>query len=77
LFYRDNERQRARFPAALKNASERFIFLDDISDENSGLGVACLASAMSRFGSYLHGIASFHHTGLLTLYGKFEATFQK
>jgi hypothetical protein len=59
----------------LRLEKREFIFLDDISDENSGLGVACLASAMSRFGSARNRQLS--STGLLTLYGKFEATFQK
>src|ERR1700674_3052778 len=55
---------------------EGLSLLHNIGDENSGLGVARLATRMGRFGRYLEGIACFDRAGRLTLYGKLEAAFQ-
>src|SRR3981081_2443096 len=49
---------------------EGLSLLHNIGDQNSGLGVARLATGMGRSGRYLEGIAYFECAGRLTLYGK-------
>ena len=61
---------------ALSGRCQRLSLLDDISDKNSGLGVAWLTARMRRFRRYLESVAGLDCPGWLTLDRKLETAFQ-
>ena len=61
--------------AALGRRCEWFAFLHHIGDDQSGSGIAGLATRMRCFGRYLESIACLDRAGRLTLDRKLEAAF--